>query len=316
MRKFTLGFFFIVLCLQLMAQTRTITGKVVDESGTPLTGVSVVLKGSNTGTVTSADGSYSLNVPQNGRTLVFSSINMGTREISIGDNTFVNATLSISENSLQEVVVTGVGTATSKKKIAFAVESVTAKDLPQVPQGITQALVGKIAGAQITSSSGQPGQQANIVLRGINSISSTQPMILVDGIQILSNGLQNGSATNISSRLADLDLNNVERVEVIQGAAAATIYGAQGANGVIQIFTKKGKRDGGRVRVNFSSTTGVDNVLRGNLELAKNHFYETDAEGYILNTSNTRLSRNTGTGIWQAPKVTSQYAQCTEQQTL
>jgi len=302
MRKFLmLSVSALLLTLQLWAQ-RTITGRVTDEQGNPIANVSVQVKGTNSGTVTGTDGTYSLNVPANGRVLVFSAIGMGTQELTIGNQVTLNTSLRTEERSLQEVVVTGVGTATSKRKVAFSVETVSGKELPQVSQGISQALVGKVAGAQITSTSGQPGQQANIILRGINTINGgTQPMILVDGVQVLSNNLSNGSGTNVSSRLADLDLNNVERIEVVQGAAAATIYGAQGANGVIQIFTKKGRRDG-RVRVNLSSTTSFDNVLRGNLELAQYHFFETDAQGFILNNSNTRLAPNRQTKVWPVPK--------------
>jgi len=292
----------LMISSQLLAQNRTITGKVTDAAGLPLAGASVQVRNTNVGVVTNTDGTFSISVPATARVLVVSFTNMGSQEITINDRTSVNVTLQSEERTLQEVVVTGVGTATSKRKVAFSVETVTAKELPNVSQGISQALVGKVAGAQITSTSGQPGQQANIILRGINSINGgTQPMILVDGVQVLANNLSNGSGTNVSSRLADLDLNNVERVEVIQGAAAATIYGAQGANGVIQIFTKKGRRDG-KVRINLSSSAGVDNVLKGNLALARNHFYQTDAEGYILNNSNTRLQPNSATGVWVLPQ--------------
>lgn len=304
-----------LLCL---GQSRTITGIVKDEKGQPLPNISVVAKGTNIGTTTGADGSYSLNVPSSARVIVFSAVNMGSSEVNIGSDNVVNSVLSVSENSMQEVVITGVGTAVNKRKVAIAVESITSKDLPKVSQGsIDQALVGKIAGAQISSVSGQPGQQAMILLRGINTLSSTQPMILVDGVQINTTSNRNSTlssddnqgrgtssliATNQSSRLSDIDLSNIERVEVIQGAAAATIYGAQGANGVIQIFTKKGVRNG-RTNISFNSRVSMDNVLRGKLKLADRHFYETDAEGYIISNTNVRLSANSGTGQTLQPKL-------------
>src|SRR5204862_2741500 len=114
----------------------------------------------------------------------------------------------------------------------IAVEAIAADRLPATPSAsIDQALVGKIAGAQISSVSGNPGDPVNILLRGINTVQGgTKPLILVDGVQV--------AATDINS----LDLSNIERVEVVQGAASASIYGAQGANGVIQVFTKKGKK--------------------------------------------------------------------------
>ena len=288
--------------LSASAQDRTITGKVTDSKGTPISDVTVLVKGANVGTTTNAAGMYSINVPSTGRALVFTSVGMGVEERSVGNRTVVNAELQTIETSLQEVVVTGVGTATNKKKVAIAVESISAKDLPQVSQGsISQALVGKVAGAQISSTSGQPGQQANILLRGINTLGSTQPMILIDGVQINANGTANGSGTNVSSRLSDIDLSNVERVEVVQGAAAATIYGAQGANGVIQIFTKKGKRDG-KLSINLRSSISFDQVLKGNLGLAKNHFYDTDAQGFIVNNAGVKLAPNSVTGVYPLPK--------------
>lgn len=292
----------LVFTLSITAQDRTISGKVTDSKGNPISNVSVVVKGTNVGTSTNAAGIYTLNTPLNGRTLIFTSIGMVVEERAIGNRSEINAELQTIETNLQEVVVTGVGTATSKKKVAIAVESISAKDLPQVSQGsISQALVGKVAGAQISSTSGQPGQQANILLRGINTLGSTQPMIMIDGVQINANGTANGSGTNVSSRLSDIDLSNVERVEVVQGAAAATIYGAQGANGVIQIFTKKGKRDG-KLRINLRNTVSFDEVLRGNLSLAKNHFYDTDAQGFIVNNAGVRLAPNNATGVFPLPK--------------
>lgn len=291
-----------LLYAQLSAQTRTLTGKVTDTDGNPIPNATVLVKGTRTGTTTNSDGVFSLTVSNNAKTLVISSIGMESKEIAIGSQPAIVVALSSTDKTLEEVVVTGVGTATSKKKVAFAVQSISSDNLPKVPQAsIDQALVGKVAGAQIMSTSGQPGQQANIILRGINSLGSTQPMILVDGIQVNAGSNANGSGTNASSRLSDLDLSNVEKVEVIQGSAAATIYGAQGANGVIQIFTKKGKRDG-RIRINFDSRVSFDNVLRGNLDLAKNHFYETDAEGYLISNSNVRLAPNSKTKVWALPK--------------
>ena len=293
-----------MLCLissLVLAQTRTISGTVTSESGDPIPNASVILKSTKKGTSTTLDGRFSINVSSSDKTLIVSAIGMNPKEVSIASGSNYVIVLTASTTSLDEVVVTGVGTATSKKKIAFDVASVSAKDLPKVPQSsIDKALIGKIAGAQITSTSGQPGQQANILLRGINSLGSTNPMIMVDGIEINNSNNGNGSGDNVTSRLSDLDLSNVERVEVIQGSAAATIYGAQGANGVIQIFTKKGQR-GDRLSINVNSRVSFDNVLMGNLRLADKHFYNTDAEGYIVNTSGARLVQNSATKVWQAP---------------
>lgn len=126
-------------------------------------------------------------------------------------------------------------------------------------------------------------------------------MILVDGVEVNAGGNNNGSGTNVSSRLADLDLSNVDRVEIIQGAAAGTLYGAQGANGVIQIFTKRGSKNSAP-RITVNSRANIDNVLRGKFDVAKNHYFETDAEGYIVggNAGNPRIKMDEN-GYWDAP---------------
>lgn len=283
------------------AQERRISGRVTSAAdGSPIAGVSVSGVGSNTAAQTGATGEYTITVPSTVTALQFRYLGYSTQTAVIGAGNIVNVALVEDAMSLEEVVVTGVGVATERKRVAIAVESLNASDLPQAPQGsLDQALVGKIAGAQISATSGQPGQQASILLRGINTLGSTQPMILVDGIQINSGGSNIGSDQNVSSRLSDLDLSNVDRVEVIQGSAAATIYGAQGANGVIQIFTKRGKR-GQRPAISLSSRASFDNALRGNLEFAKNHRYNVDAEGYILSASGTRIARNDNGG-WTIP---------------
>lgn len=284
------------------AQTREVSGLVTNSDGSPISGASVSIVGTNTATQTDGSGRFTISVAP-GATLNVSYIGYNSQRVSIGNSTNLSIVLVSSDQTLEEVVVTGVGVATSKKKVAISVEAVNAEDLPKVPAGsIDQALVGKIAGAQINSVSGQPGQQAAILLRGINSLGSTQPMILLDGVQINTANNSNGGDYNTSSRLSDLDLSNVERIEVIQGAAAATIYGAQGANGVIQIFTKRGARNS-KPAITLSSQTGFDNALRGNFSLAQNHFYNTDTEGYIVNGAGNRLEPD-ATGFYGTPGFT------------
>lgn len=287
------------------AQERTITGVVKDDAGLPLNVVSVMIKGTSHGVATDFDGNYSIKVPNNKAVLVFSQIGMKTVEKVVGKANNIDVILREEAQELGEVVVTGVGVATDKRKVAISVDAVSEKSLKRTPvKSIDDALSGKIAGAQIQSTSGQPGQQANIILRGINSLSTTQPMIIVDGVEVNSSNyaLTSGSS-GVSSRLADLDLSNVERVEVIQGAAAATIYGAQGANGVIQIFTKKGKK-GERIEITYNSSLSVDEALTGNLSFAQKHPYKTDKEGYIIDADKARITVDPETGYWTKPDPT------------
>ncbi|GAB4038244.1 SusC/RagA family TonB-linked outer membrane protein [Spirosoma jeollabukense] len=245
-------------------------------------GVSVVLKGTTKGTTTDVGGIFDISVPQaKGSVLIFSFVGVATQEIPIGNQSELNVSLVSDSRLLTEVVVTGSGVATSKAKLGIAVESVSGKNLPQTPTAsIDQALIGKIPGAQISSVSGNPGDPVNIVLRGINTVQGgTKPLIMVDGVQI--------AATDINS----LDLSNVERVEVVQGAASASIYGAQGANGVIQVFTKKGKK--GRVAVNFSTSYSANEFINsGNVKKADLHPYLTDASNNLIDPSGKPLTYN------------------------
>ncbi len=282
-----------------LAQDKTISGTVTDSDGLPLPGVNIVVEGTSTGTQTDFDGNYSITASE-GQTLLFTYVGQKNERRTIGAGNIINLQMQEDAQALEEVVVTGTGVATSRRKTAIAVETVKAEELKPPPAGdISQALVGKVPGALIQSTTGQPGQQQSILLRGINSLGGTQPMILVDGIQINVDNLDNGSGNNLSSRLADLDLGDVERVEVIQGAAAGTIYGAQGANGVIQIFTKKG--EAGKLQVNFRTTIGFSTALEGNFGIADRHYFDTTPDGFLANAAGGRLLPDPVTGVWGTP---------------
>jgi TonB-dependent starch-binding outer membrane protein SusC len=286
MRKFLLTWFALAFVLCVHAQERTVTGKVTSQDdGSPLPGVNVVLKGTANGSVTDADGNYSVAVPSTGGILVYSFIGLRTAEVPIGERTVIDVQLELDVTELTEVVVTGTGVATEKRKLAIAVESISSEKLPPAPTAsIDQALVGKIAGAQISSVSGSPGAQVQILLRGINTLQrGTQPMILLDGVQMY------------NTTLNTLDLSSVDRVEVVQGAAAATIYGAQGANGVIQIFTKKGKQ--GKVNIDISTSIAQNQYLNvGGLKKADLHAFATDGSGNVVDSGGDPLVIDPSTG--------------------
>jgi TonB-linked SusC/RagA family outer membrane protein len=275
MRKATLLMGIAMLISHLLAARQTgITGKITDsKDGTPIANATVKVKGGGA-TVTNAEGIFTFPNSVTGATLEISSIGYLTKSVKAVPGKYLSILLDYDPKSLSEVVVTGVGVATSKKKIGISVESITADKLPAVPSGsIDQALVGKIAGAQISSVDGTPGARTNILLRGINSLQSgTRPMILIDGIEV--------RATDLNA----LDLSNVERVEVVEGAASATIYGAQGANGAIQIFTKKGKP--GKISIDVSSSYGTGTYLNtGNLHKPATHGFKTDANNNVVDNN-------------------------------
>ncbi len=306
--KKTITFCLLIFSVSVFyGQDKTISGVVTDEGNIPLPGVNILVKGTTNGTQTDFDGKYIIQT-DSGDVLVFSYIGLKTTERAVGTSDIINVQMQEDAQTLEEVVVTGVGAPTAKRRTAIAVESVKSKDLKPAPAGdLSQALIGKVPGARIQSTSGQPGQQQSILLRGINSLSNSQPMILVDGVQIntdnIANGAEvdpNGNDTNVTSRLADLDLADIERVEVIQGAAAGTIYGAQGANGVIQIFTKRG--EAGKARINFRSNVGFSSALRGNFGKTDRHFYETTEDGFLAaDATGNRLLPDAQSGIWPTP---------------
>jgi len=270
------------------AQERAVSGKVTSaEDGLALPGVNVVLKGTTNGSVTDADGNYKLTVPAAGGSLVFSFIGLQTVEVPIGERSVVDVSLTLDVKQLSEIIVTGTGVGVEKRKLAIAVESVSADKLPIAPTAsIDQALIGKIAGAQIQATNGSPGSDINILLRGVNTVNrGTTPMYLVDGVQM--------GITSLNS----LDLSTIERVEVVQGAAAATIYGAQGANGVIQLFTKRGKD--GQLEIDFSSSVAQNQYLNiGGLSKANLHGFETNANNEVIGSLGTPLVQDPNTLVY------------------
>lgn len=270
------------------AQERKITGRVTaDGDGGAIPGASIVLKGTTRGANTDAEGNFSMMVPDKGGKLIVSFVGTVTQEIEVGNQSVINVRLATDARQLSEVVVTGVGVATSKTKLGIAVESVSAKDLPPAPTAsIDQALVGKIAGAQIVSANGTPGARANILLRGINTVNrGTAPIVLLDGVQV--------GATDLNT----LDLSSIDRVEVVQGAAASTLYGAQGANGVIQLFSKKGQE--GPVRISFNNSYASNEYLNiGNVRKADMHAFVTDASNNVIGSSGKPITLDPATTTW------------------
>lgn len=283
MRKKMLLCLMVLLChvfaYSLKAQSPIkVTGTVTDDAGAPIPGTSILIKGGGA-TVSDGNGAFQLNA-EKGRRLIFTAIGFETKEVVI-DGPVIHVTLPQDRKVLSEVVITGVGTATSKRKLGISVESVTAEKLVTGPStSVDQALIGKIPGAQISSVSGNPGDPVNILLRGVNTVQNgTQPLIMLDGVQVG------------ASDLASLDLSAVERTEIVQGAASASIYGAQGANGVMQLFTKKGRR--GPLAVTYSTNYASNSYINsGHVEKARFHPYMTDANNNIINAAGDILQYN------------------------
>ncbi|MFN8353422.1 MAG: TonB-dependent receptor [Spirosomataceae bacterium] len=253
-------FFCVGLIGSLLAQDRQVTGKVTaSEDGGPLPGVNVSIKGTNKGTQTDANGIYRISVP-NGAVLLFSYVGYTTQQLTVGNRSELSVQLVSNTKDLEEVVVTAFGIKQPRKDIAGAMSTVKGKEIENLPvQSFDRALQGRAAGVQITSTSGIPGAAVNVRIRGVGSISAgSTPLYVIDGVQVASGDFTRSSTS--ANALATLNPNDIETIDVLKDAAATAIYGAQGANGVVVITTKKGKS--GKTQFSFNSYYGYNEVIR------------------------------------------------------
>ncbi|MBT0810970.1 SusC/RagA family TonB-linked outer membrane protein [Litoribacter ruber] len=254
----------------------TVTGSVVDErTGEPLIGANILIRNTTQGTVTDIDGNFSLNVSTNEDvSLAISSLGYLSQNFTVSPtNTTLNVRLREDATNLEEVVITGLASNVKRSNLANAVSSVSARELTGTTtiQTTDGALYGKVAGATIRSNGGAPGGGMSIQLRGISSLTgASQPLIIVDGVYINNSFQRTGRATvsgagasnqdDGANRLADLNPNDIESIEVLKGPSAAAIYGTRANAGVIIITTKRGAE--GRTRVSFSQDVGFATPLR------------------------------------------------------
>ncbi|MBS9464187.1 SusC/RagA family TonB-linked outer membrane protein [Flagellimonas sp. 389] len=260
---------FFTLLIATFSFGQTITGSVVDELGTPLPGVSILVLGTTNGTTTDFDGNYSI-MANSGDILEFSYLGMKTQTVTVGSASTLNITMQEDSQALDEVVVTAFGITQEKKALGYAVQSVDAKSITETRQAnAVSALQGRVAGVQITNSGGAPGQSARIIIRGINSLdpeADNQPLFVVDGVPIdnstVESGAFNGSSTprGLTNRAADINPADIESMSILKGAAATALYGVRAANGAVIITTKKGQV--GQIRVNLNTSVGFEELNR------------------------------------------------------
>jgi TonB-linked SusC/RagA family outer membrane protein len=251
----------LVAYLASFAQNRTISGIVTSASdGVPLPGVTIVIQGTTTGTITDMDGNYSIEVSPDDNLLLFSFIGMKTQEIEIGDQNTIDVKLESDALGLEEIVVTALGIRKEKKSLGYAIENVPAMELVEGNQtNVVNALQGKVAGVTVTNSGGAPGASSVIMIRGGNSLSeNNQPLFVVDGIPI-DNTTESGSLVASSNRGLDINSEDIESVSILKGPAAAAMYGIKAANGAVIITTKSGKA--GEAKISYNGTFSVDNVI-------------------------------------------------------
>jgi TonB-linked SusC/RagA family outer membrane protein len=254
---------FISMPFWALSQSRQITGIVSDEKGVPLSGASVLQKGTTNGTSTDERGSYTLTVTGVSPVLVFSYAGRQSQEMAVGTGTIYNVSLG-SSGAMSEVIVTALGIRKEKRSLGYTVQSVNAEDLTVNHQSnVVNALQGKVAGVTISSTGGAPGQGARIQIRGINSLDAgrnNQPIFIVDGVEVDNSTFTTGGGDTrgMTNRAADINPDDIESISVLRGGAATALYGIRAANGAVLITTKSARA--GKIQVSYTGSYGFDNV--------------------------------------------------------
>jgi len=285
---------------QAFAQGKTIKGKVIDETGQPLIGASIVVKGTTHGAVTDVSGNYTLNITENNPVLIFAYLGYTTQAVPVTNQTNIDVTMKEDKAGLQEVVVTALGIKKEKINLGYAVQTLSPKALTQVTApNLINDLSGKLAGVYVTNGGAGVGSTSRIVIRGENSFSgSNQPLFVVDGVPINNETYFNDAVENSSSEgtWAEVDWGNgaaeinpydIGDVTVLKGSTAAALYGSRAANGAVVITTKTGASKKGLVGVSFHSSTTLETPLK--LPRLQNQ-YGAGIDAYPLSGSPTTYS--------------------------
>jgi TonB-linked SusC/RagA family outer membrane protein len=259
MRKILFSLLLFTCIIQAVAQ-QTITGVVSDASdGSPLPGVTITVKGTNTAAMSDLDGKFSLNAPSDA-TLLVTFMGYKTQELAVNGQTVINVQLEVDDQTIEEVVVTGYGVQ-KKSVVTGSISSVKSKDLEKLPVGrIEQTMQGRIAGVTIASNSGQPGSSSTIRVRGITTFNDNNPLWVVDGVVVDNGGI------------GYINQSDIESIEVLKDASSLAIYGARSASGVILVTTKQGSK--GKINVSYNGYYGVSSPER-KLNLLNSKEYAT-----------------------------------------
>lgn len=249
----------------MTAQTKTVSGTVSDDLGTPLPGVNVVEKGTTNGTSTDFDGNFSIKVSNNA-TLVLSSLGFTKKEVAVGAQTSIKVVLAEDAEQLGEVVVTGLGITREKKSLGYATATISAEALTETATpNFATALYGKAPGVSINTTPGGSTSASNITIRGVASITGrSQPLIILDGVPIRDGEVSNnnywGDQRLRGNGLLDINPEDIDNISILKGASAAALYGSEAVNGVILITTKSGKNSKKGMKVDLSSSYSFDKV--------------------------------------------------------
>jgi TonB-dependent SusC/RagA subfamily outer membrane receptor len=292
----TVMLFVIIPVIAVNAQTMTISGTVTSsaEGEGPMPGVSVSVKGTTKGIITDINGKYSLIVPSNATTLIFSYIGMKTQEIEISGRTVINVVLSSEVTALDEVVVTALGISREKKSLGYSVQQIGGEELNTAREtNFVSSMSGKVSGVSIKQPNTMGGS-ANIVIRGNASLlGNNQALFVVDGIPV-DNSITNtetqktgGGGFDYGNAAMDINPDDIESISVLKGAAASALYGSRAANGVVLVTTKKGMKNRG-LGITFNSSVVISKTDKATLPKYQKEYggsygpYYDDESGYFL----------------------------------
>ena len=278
-------------------QQNSISGTVTDQSGEPLPGVTVVIKGTTNGTVTNMDGKYSISNIPDGATLAFTFVGMLSQEIVVGNQTTINVTMVADAIGLDEVVVTALGITSKKKSLGYSVDNIDGDDIASTNESnVVNSLAGKVAGIKITPASSGMGGSSRLIIRGNASLTgNNQPLYVVDGVPIDNSsfgGVSNNNAgpaeqrTDLGSGISDINPNDIESLSVLKGPNAAALYGSRAANGAVIITTKKGSPKKG-LGISYSGSLMVNTIHEGTLPQFQNEYGQGDGGVFAPDAENS-----------------------------
>ena len=254
--------FIALASLQAYAQEVALKGKVSDDTGSPIYGVNVAIKGTTKGTITDSNGAYSITAAK-GSTVIFSYIGFAATNIVVGNNSIINVSLKPDASILNEVVVTALGISKEARKLGYSVTTVSGDQMIKAREtNVAYSMSGRVAGLNISGTNGGPGSSARILLRGMASFGASSPLIVLNGVPI--DNTQRGSAgewggADQGDGISNLNPDDIESMSVLKGASASALYGARAANGVILITTKAGKK--GKIAIDYNLNTVAEQAI-------------------------------------------------------
>ncbi len=285
--------YFLLLAVLFMSvhafAQKQVSGKITDEKGAPIREASILVKGTTSGTTSKADGTFTLSIPTGGKVITFSYVDFESVELVIGNRTQFNVSLRNADKALDEVVVTGYQTV-RKKDVTAAISKISAADIENLPMpNFAQAIQGRAAGVAISAANGVPGGSMSVVIRGVGSINAgSTPLYVVDGIQL---NTGTGSINTQNNPLNFLNPDDIESIEVLKDAAAASIYGARAGNGVILVTTKKGKT--GKPKFTFNTYAGNTKPLQIVDVLTTQQWFDLRVEALVNSGVAPAIARTT-----------------------